>query len=217
MTIAVLADLHGSATHFTAAAGDIKAADILVLAGDLTNFGGRREAQSIVEEASALNPRVLAVCGNCDLPEVDEYLDEIGINLDGRSRTLGGLTFAGLGASLSGPAFTPFTRSEEELGERLRSAAEGLSGPFVLVSHQPPFGTAADVIQSGRHVGSSRVREFLAERQPIACLCGHIHESEGVDTLGVTRIVNPGPFLSGRYALLSVGEDGSVAVEMRRA
>jgi len=44
-------------------------------------------------------------------------------------------------------------------------------------------------------------------------LCGHIHESRGEDTIGASRIVNPGPVASGHYALVEVVEDVSVRLD----
>jgi len=67
----------------------------------------------------------------------------------------------------------------------------------VAVMHGPPFGTACDLLQGGRHVGSRAVRAWIERRQPRITLHGHIHESPLVsgafaDRLGATWVVNPG-------------------------
>jgi uncharacterized protein len=45
-----------------------------------------------------------------------------------------------------------------------------------------------------RAVGSTAVRDIVAERQPLAGLHGHIHESSGIRRLGKRKglILNPG-------------------------
>ena len=44
---------------------------------------------------------------------------------------------------------------------------------------------------------------------------GHIHESQGVDTIGKTVIVNPGPFMTGNYAEVELEEGKAPRVELR--
>ncbi len=69
----------------------------------------------------------------------------------------------------------------------------------VFVVHSPPFDTACDRIHGGAPVGSRALRAFLEQYQPPWSLSGHIHESPTVsgrfhDTIGRTRVVNPGQF-----------------------
>jgi len=71
----------------------------------------------------------------------------------------------------------------------------------ILVSHTPPYNTNTDVIESGQHVGSKAIREFIERHQPEICLTGHIHESRNIDRIGKTLILNPG-MLSDGYILV---------------
>lgn len=87
---------------------------------------------------------------------------------------------------------------------------------MILVAHQPPRDTVNDVIHGGIHVGSIAVREFIEDQQPLACLTAHIHEGTGIDTIGRTKVVNPGPVRDGRYAYLALGREEPL-VEIRRA
>jgi len=217
MTIFNMTDLHGSLTYLGIARSEIAAADLVLITGDITNFGGRREAKAVIEAIADLNSNVLAVSGNCDRPEVEEYLRELGIALDGTPRRVGVITFAGLSGSLPGPIGTPNTFSEEELTASLERIETDLKGPLVLVSHQPPFDTSADRVLSGRHVGSRAVRLFIESARPLLCLTGHIHESVGDGMLAGCRVINPGPFGQGRYALVEIERDGSLEVRMRGA
>lgn len=213
MTIFNVTDLHGRLDHLESAHAAMAAADLVVVSGDITNFGGRREAERILDRLAEVNPKILAVAGNCDRRSVDAYLSERGINLHAMRREMVGVQFTGLGGSLSGPAPTPNTYSEEEL----RRALGELDAPgdtVVLVSHQPPFDTVADRIAANRHVGSRAVRDYIERVRPILCLTGHIHESVGQGELSGCRVVNPGPFSLGRYAVIEIEESGRIQVDL---
>ena len=63
-------------------------------------------------------------------------------------------------------------------------------------------------------MGSTAVREFIEEVQPDVCVCGHIHESRGVDRIGRTVVVNPGTLLSGGYVVVRLAGEGGFAAEL---
>lgn len=67
----------------------------------------------------------------------------------------------------------------------------------IYVLHGPPAGLSLDVVRGGACVGSKAMLRFLAGRQPLLSLHGHIHESpeeSGVwrNTVGATVCVQPG-------------------------
>lgn len=39
------------------------------------------------------------------------------------------------------------------------------------------------------------------------CFTGHIHEGRGMDSIGRTKVVHPGPLWMRRYAYATVGEE----------
>ncbi|WP_252901414.1 metallophosphoesterase family protein [Vulcanisaeta sp. JCM 14467] len=86
----------------------------------------------------------------------------------------------------------------------------------MLVSHYPPYGTNVDKAWNGEHIGSKSVRKLIEDIKPLVVLCGHVHESRGIDKLGSTVIVNPGPLASGYYAIVSVSDDGTVNAELNK-
>ena len=115
----------------------------------------------------------------------------------------------GLGASLPTPfKGTPFEVPESYFQEKLTTATSGLNDalPMVLISHQPPYGTTADGLPNGMHVGSTTIRQFIEKYQPLVCFTGHIHEGKGIDTLGKTKIINPGPVFKGNYAYAEISD-----------
>ena len=217
MRIVAVSDVHGNLSALRALAEAMAGADVVVLSGDLTQFGHAPEAARILDEARAHAPRVFAVAGNCDYPDVADYLEAEGVSLHGRSVVLDGVAFLGAGGSLPCPGRTPNELSEGALARALDAAAEGLNPdlPWVLVTHQPPRETIADRVHGGAHVGSRAVRAFIERHRPAVCFTGHIHEGRGVDSIGPTKVVNPGPARGG-YALAELG--GAVTlVEIKSA
>lgn len=112
-------------------------------------------------------------------------------NFHERHMQIGRWHVAGLGYSSPTPFNTPGEYTEPQLAQRLERF--GALDPLVLVCHAPPYGTALDRIREGLHAGSTAVRDFIQEHQPVYFFCGHIHEAEGVEArLGQTRAWNVG-------------------------
>lgn len=201
MIILAISDLHGESAGLDQLAPVLEKADLVLVSGDITNFGGRKEAEALLSRLEKRSKRLLAVPGNCDRPEVGACLTEMGISLDCRSVEVGGLVFLGLGGSLPCPGRTPTEYSDEELAESLESVYREMPkvNPFILLCHQPPQGTKVDRVLGGLHVGSRAVRRFIEQRKPLACFCGHIHESAGLDMIGTTTVANPGPLPGGGF------------------
>lgn len=218
MIIVALTDIHGKPQAVSEIAHDLEAADVVLLPGDLTMFGRRKEALRVLDAVREHNTHVLAVMGNCDYPEVEQLLVEEGICLHRSHQKVGGVEFVGLGGSLPCPMPTLNEWSESEIADHLEAAHEGVdtTDPLVLVSHQPPSDTVVDRAGIGKHVGSAAVRHFIERHRPRICFSGHIHEAQGTDRIGYTRLINPGPFLEGRYAWVELDGDECRA-EIRRA
>jgi Icc-related predicted phosphoesterase len=160
----------------------------------------------VVEPVLAAGVRVLAVPGNMDRSGVLEWLEERGLSLHGRGITIGDVGLLGLGGSPPTPFRTPFEVPAHEARRLLEASWRSVSGARVrvLVSHAPPHGTRIDRTRAHLHAGSPAVRAFLEGHDVALCLCGHIHEAAGEDTVGDARCVNLGAFKNGSYALVSV-------------
>jgi uncharacterized protein len=181
--------------------------DLVIITGDLTNFGRRREAECMITAVRKRHHgRLLAVAGNLDHPEVAAYLAESGISLHGRGMIIDDVGFFGLGGSNPTPFHTPLEFSETELARLLESGHRQVrqAARQILVSHAPPHGTRTDCLGSGTHVGSLAVRRFIDKVQPDLCLCGHIHESRGMDQLGRTLVLNPGLVKDGGWIGINI-------------
>ena len=101
--------------------------------------------------------------------------------------------------------------SEGEVEKHLDDLTSGRSlENVILVSHAPPAGVLDYAHRFGdRHVGSSAVRRFVADRQPLLVLCGHVHSHGGcVSRVGRTTVVNlashDSPGSPGRVCLITV-------------
>ncbi len=200
MRLFLASDIHGSAGKLKSAL-ERESFDLIILAGDLSN-GSIRDVRRILRGAKSFGP-VLFVPGNMDPPPLLEVEEVEGCpNLHGRVRYFE-LKFGGLGGGNISPFSTPIELGEEEIGDILSK----LGQVDVLVSHMPPYDTKLDVIRSGAHVGSKALREYIERVQPLLCVCGHIHESPGIDHIGRTVLVNAGPMMHGRYAVIEVRGD----------
>jgi uncharacterized protein len=216
-----LTDIHGTEFYFDKIRQEIITSDLIIHSGDITHFGREKEARYIVEIIKAYNKNLYAVPGNCDYPGVEEYLVSENISLHRRVISFKGITLAGLGGSLPCPGTTPFEYSEMEAGGWLAELQVniGTDTPFVFVSHQPPYGTLNDDVGSGTHVGSHEVEKFVLNSHAIVCTTGHIHEGAGADTLAGCKIVNPGPFREGYYALIHINtkEQQLTGIQLKHA
>lgn len=47
----------------------------------------------------------------------------------------------------------------------------------LFISHAPPYQTSLDRVDRFHHVGSMAIRQFIAEKQPLVSVHGHIHET----------------------------------------
>ncbi len=210
MKFIAITDLHGNTKNINALYKSCGSVDLTLITGDLTDFGNAAEARRVIEAVRAWCPNILAVAGNCDEPEVEEYLREEKISLHQCCQVREGLAFIGMGGSLACPAVTPNVTNEDGfktgLSFALAQAPAGL--PLILVVHQPPYDTKNDRVFFGKHVGSRSIRAFIEERRPRLTVCGHIHEGNGIDHIGKTAIVNPGPLAKGGYGFADASVPG---------
>ena len=198
MKLLAIADLHGymPALRNILEAVPLEEIDLVLFAGDVTNFGPVSELEEAMNVL--VDKRVLAVPGNCDLGDVIRALDGSAWGIHGRSTAVKGITFAGTGGG------------HPDLGTILKAAIER-DGPLVLVTHAPPSGTGAAQLPNGQDIGSDEVHRAITKLSPALVVCGHVHESPGRFQLGDTVVVNPGPAQDGRYAIIKLGRKGKVS------
>lgn len=205
MKIVSFGDVH-MATQNLARMGEVLSdADLVIVSGDLTNFGGADDARMVLGHIRAVFPSLLAVPGNLDRADVFPLLEREGIALHGKGRLVGGVGIFGCGGSNLTPFHTPTEFTEDEIYAALRRGYDEVreARPLLMVCHTPPYDTKCDRIMSGKSVGSTAARRFIEEFAPDVCISGHIHESAAVDSIGTTTVVNAGPFKAGGYIVVT--------------
>lgn len=209
--IAAVGDVHCSKTNqgslqpiFAAAA---ERADVLLLCGDLTDYGFPEEARNLVAELAGVSIPILAVLGNHDYEsgnaaEVKQILTGGGVRiLDGDGVEILGVGFAGVkgfGGGFGRRTLEPWGEDatkafvHEAVSEalKLESALARLQTPQrVAVLHYAPI--EATVEGEPRELfpflGSGRLEEPLNRYRVAAAFHGHAHRGslEGVTSTGI--------------------------------
>ena len=207
--IAAIADVHCSAKaqgQFQALFSQItERADVLLICGDLTNYGLPQEAQTLARELTAsVKIPVLAVLGNHDYEagkaeEVTGVLVEAGIRvLDGDSVEIHGIGFAGVKGFGGGfgdhmlqawgeSSIKNFVQEAVQESLKLESALARLGTPQkVALLHYSPIAATiqGEPVEIYPFLGSGRLEEPLDRYKVTAAFHGHAHH--GV-TEGKTR------------------------------
>ncbi len=208
MKILAITDIHSSVKNVEDLVSIINDIDAIIVAGDVSHFGPFETAKRILMLLADAGTPVFFVPGNCDPPTLLSWEDPLQhiYNLHGKHRKVQGYFFAGVGGGIVSPFNTFIEFTEDEYSTLLSEAIRGIEDTrkVILVAHNPPHNTRLDVVHSGIHVGSHSVRKFVEKTQPLLLITGHIHESRGIDRLGRTLMVNPGPLKWGYYALIDL-------------
>jgi Icc-related predicted phosphoesterase len=186
-------------------------ADVLALAGDLTDYGLPEEARLLVRELAAAKVPVVAVFGNHDYEserpeEVKQILADAGVTvLDGDSCEVLGVGFAGVKGFGGGfgeralqswgePILKQFVREAVEEALKLESALARLrtSQRIALMHYSPIRSTVeSEAPEITPFLGSSRLEDPLNRYPVFAVFHGHAHRGtpEG-RTAGGVRVYN---------------------------
>lgn len=183
-------------------------ADVLLLCGDLTDYGLPEEAAVLSKELAVLKMPVLAVLGNHDFQsghesKVTEILQEGGVRvLDGDSHEVGGIGYAGVkgfcggfGRGTLGPwgesAVKAFVKEALDEALKLESGLARLrTERRVALLHYAPIRDTVEgePVEIYPFLGCSRLEEPL-ERYPVN-LAFHGHAHRGA-LEGQTRVGTP--------------------------
>ncbi|MFQ5687219.1 MAG: metallophosphoesterase [Candidatus Scalindua sp.] len=210
MKIISFGDIHEDFDKLKLLKNELESADLVIVTGDLTNYNGKKEAGKVIGEIMKYNENILAQLGNLDQPEVNDFLDEKGVNLHRNGFIRDDIGIFGVGGSNLTPFNTPTEFSEYEIKAFLLEGIEKVKEARfkIMVPHMPPKDTKIDVITTGTHVGSQSVRDFILRYKPDISLSGHIHEARGTDKLEGTLIFNAGMFREGGYVKITKKSDG---------
>lgn len=206
-------------------------ADVLVLCGDLTNFGKTSEAEILAEDLRACTIPVVGVLGNhdfeCGQPEaVSRILHAAGMRvLDGEAYEIEGVGFAGAKGFIGGfgrhmlsafgePAIKAFVQASVDENLKLESSLRMLrTDRSVVVTHYAPVVETVEGEPEAIYpfLGSARIGETIDRFEGVkAVLHGHAHRGAprgrtpgGVPVYNVARPVLTNQ-LNVEYALIAV-------------
>lgn len=211
MRIAALADLHYSPQNYDRIREPMQRvrdeADVLVLAGDLTNFGKPEEMESLLNALVRLRIPIVAVLGNHDYEsgqqdELIRMMTAEGIKvLDGTGYERDGVGFAGAKGFLGGfgrgvltsfgePEVKAFVQAAlDETMKLERSLMQLRAEKRVVVTHYAPVvdTVRGEPEQIFPYLGSSRLSEVIDRHGARLVLHGHAHHgaAEGRTTAGI--------------------------------
>lgn len=197
MKLLAITDLHGKNPQNIQNFLERKNYDLLLIVGDITQFGPVSKAEKILDDLKTINIPILALPGNCDPRKIVNILEDREVSLHSKSFETDRYNFVGLGGSNSTPFNTPFELSEKEIEKELKKLIPDNTTDWILITHTPPHGTKCDLTSDGTHAGSKAIKKIIEEKTPLVNFCGHIHEARSIDEIGNTKIVNPGPVSEG--------------------
>ena len=197
--VGAIGDLHVVEQHqhpYRALFGEIsERADVMVLCGDLTNYGKIPEAEILARDIETSRIPVVAVLGNhdyeCGQPEVIiQHLRGAGVTvLDGDAYEVEGVGFAGVMgcpggfgrfmlSSFGEPAIKQFVAESVSEAMRLENAMRAVRAKRALVVlHYAPVVETVDgePLEIFPFLGSSRLAEII-DRFPVSAVVhGHAH------------------------------------------
>ncbi|HXS49522.1 MAG TPA: metallophosphoesterase [Sphingomicrobium sp.] len=211
LRVAAIGDLHvmeDSVAPYRELFAEISsAADVLVLCGDLTNFGKTREAEILAEDIGSCTIPVVGVLGNhdyeCGQPEkVCSILHDAGMTvLDEQAVEIGGVGFAGVKGFLGGfgrgelaPFGEPIVKAmvdevlteSRKLENQLRTLRTDRS--VTVLHYSPILGTIeGEPPQILQYLGSQRLCDPIDRFDHVkAVVHGHAHHGtyEGRTPMG---------------------------------
>lgn len=210
--VAAVSDTHYSKTSqgaLTDLFADVsESADILVLAGDLTDFGLAEEAEVLAKDLTqSLRIPAVGVLGNHDYEageekEITRILGEAGLRLlDGDAVEIAGVGFAGVRGFCGGfgrgalgawgePVIKAFVHEAINEALKLESALARLkSAHRIGIVHYAPIRETVEgePLEIYPFLGSSRLEEPLSRYNVTAIFHGHAHKGalEGTTAKGI--------------------------------
>lgn len=191
LKILAVGDIHGDTglAKKLAERAEKEKVDLVIIAGDLTNF--EKSTKNLLGHFEKKKKPVLVVHGNHESLATIDFLSEIysgTTNLHGYSIEKGGTGIFGCG----GADFGASPMSEKDFFKTLKKAHEKIKDKKrkIMVTHMHPFKSKAEF--SG-FKGSNGIRRAIREFKPDILLSGHIHEAEGIEEkIGKTKVINVG-------------------------
>lgn len=198
LRVAAIADLHmrEDGPSYRNLFGEMsQAADVIVLAGDLTDTGRPRQAEMLAEDLRACTVPVVAVLGNHDfesdlVDELSNILRQAGVHLlDGQATEISGVGFVGAKGFIGGfgrrmlgsfgePAIKAMVAESVSEAIRLENAMRQSRSPrnLIILHYAPVEETVkGEPLEIYPFLGSSRLAETIDRFKVSAVVHGHAH------------------------------------------
>src|SRR5215475_3204496 len=94
-----ISDIHMATRNLERMGEVLRDCDLMILAGDLTNFGGDADMGKVLADARRACPNVLAVPGNLDQRETFAFLENEKVAIHGKGIVRDGVAMFGCGGS----------------------------------------------------------------------------------------------------------------------
>lgn len=214
MKILCCGDIHNDIYSLKLVLDKEKDHDIIILNGDITNFGKLKDFHSIMNMIDS--EKVYINWGNCDTGDIINEIRLSSRDLDSKGYALReDIGIFGLSGSSPTPFKTFGEYSEDILYNNLKKGYESICEYRIkiLFSHCPPYDTKIDKVYNNLSVGSKALRKFLEEYCIDYAICSHIHEAVGMDHLDNTNIYNIGAIKNRHYALINI-KDNNIGVQL---
>ncbi|RMF06537.1 hypothetical protein D6764_02010 [Candidatus Woesearchaeota archaeon] len=185
------ADLHSSIEILEEIEERVKTekCEFLACAGDMTTFENKLD--TVLFKISEIGVPALIIHGNHESEDkVRLYCDMFPnlVFIHKKVAEINGIIIAGYGGGGFSETDGEFRKAAKVFRKKMKKGKT-----TVLMLHGPPHGTLLDELD-GSHHGNRDFTKFIKEVQPSIVICGHFHENAGKeDTLGKSRIINPGP------------------------
>jgi len=190
LKILALSDIHGNRdlVRKMAEKGFQEKVDLVILAGDIIGFDG--SVEGLIGPFKDKGLEVGVMPGNHEgMAEIGFLIEKYGVkNMHGYVWKKNGVGIFGCGYGDVGI----HQLTEEEFFNTLKKAHDSLDNvkKKIMVTHVQP---SDSIIGVGMWPGSSGVRRAIEEFKPDIHLCGHVHETEGIEEMiGGTRVINVG-------------------------
>ena len=217
MKILILSDLHAHNDVLDKMDDVFAKSDAVLFAGDFAACFKPETGKEALLQLCKKHDTIFAVLGNCDNEDFLADLEEQDVCVEKTLVYHEGLAIAGAGGGTYFTGKTEFERQEQDIIADFNivkncveeTGDKSLWKNLILICHNPPKGKTVDAVNENLHAGSELFAKYIEENQPLAVVCGHIHEGVGMEKIGETLVINPGSLgEAGSYAQMEIEKEG---------
>ena len=211
MKLYAVADLHGRKDRIDAVCDMARQTtpDLIICAGDLMGF---EKTDYPLLSLSRLNLPVYFIRGNSDGGKTGSILKRFPnitpLHLSVTYKN--NMKITGVDGTFILPFHSRLALNEKKIHEALLNF---IQKDMLFVGHPPPMGVL-DMVLGKIHSGSRCIRDIIEQKQPRIYICGHIHDTPGIEMLANTLVVNCSMGKKGKGALIEIPDNGKAVASL---